>query len=74
MRSANGCEFQKRHVYRIWIGFLLLLLLTSGCVRMTGGAGYWKQGPDDAEPQSKYAGFDTQKMIPQDKSQGSIQT
>lgn len=44
---------------------ILLMLIFSGCVRLTGKAGYWKQGPEDAEPQVKQAGFDTANLTGQ---------
>lgn len=41
----------------------VLCLLTSGCVRLTGGAGVWKQGVDDEEPVSHSASFDTDRLV-----------
>ena len=41
--------------------FLLLFLCFAfqGCIRLTGNAGYWRQGTDDEAPQVKQVGFDT---------------
>lgn len=49
--------------------FLALTAFFSGCVRLTGGAGVWKQGADDEEPVSHSASFDTDRLVR--PSQGS---
>ena len=52
-------------------GFIFFILL-SGCVRITGNAGYWHQGPNDEAPKSKQAGFDTNDLVPGAPAPGSI--
>ena len=42
-----------------------LLILCSGCVRLTGGAGVWKQGANDEAPTTHEVGFDTNQLAPQ---------
>lgn len=39
--------------------FLLVFLggFFQGCIRLTGHAGYWHQGPEDEEPKIKEVGF-----------------
>jgi hypothetical protein len=44
---------------------LALIALLSGCIRLTGSAGVWKQGADDPAPSSAEAGFDTNQIVPQ---------
>ena len=53
--------------------FLLLTSFLSSCIRLTGGAGVWKQGADDAAPTTHQVGFDTQQMVPQ-QNQANITT
>ncbi len=50
-----------------------LLLFFSGCIRLTGGAGVWKQGPEDEEPVTHQVGFDTQQILPK-KNHANITT
>lgn len=50
---------------------LVLAVLLSGCIRLTGGAGVWKQGADEEEPTTHQVGFDTQQIVPQ-KNQANI--
>ncbi len=52
---------------------LYSVLSFSGCIRLTGGAGVWKQGAEDEEPTSHEVGFDTQQIVPQ-KNQANITT
>lgn len=54
------------------LSLICLLTIVSGCVRLSGSAGYWKQGAEDAEPEVKQVGFDTNKLLPGDQKQGSI--
>ena len=55
------------------VGVLGLMVLTfQGCVRLAGGAGYWHTNAA-GETQSKQAGFDTNRLVPDGQSQGSIQ-
>lgn len=42
---------------------LIFVLLASGCIRLAGSAGYYKQGKDDEAPVSKSVGFDTQELV-----------
>lgn len=47
-------------------------ILTSGCIRLTGGAGVWKQKGDEA-PETHTASFDTADFIPvSGKNSGSL--
>ncbi len=41
-----------------------LMVVFSGCVRLVGGAGYSYRGSEDASPQTKSVGFDTQNLVP----------
>ena len=43
---------------------LSLVCLLSGCIRLSGSAGYWKKGADDEVPKSKSVGFDTANLNP----------
>ena len=55
---------------------LLLLFFGSGCIRISGGAGYWKKGSTDEPAQVKQIGFDTQDLqdyIPGAPAPGSIE-
>ena len=69
-------KIKKRSKIYFLIVFYLLpssFFLFSGCVRLTGGAGVWKQGTEDAVPTSHEVGFDTQQLVPQ-SSQAKITT
>lgn len=52
---------------------LCSMLIFSGCIRLTGGAGVWKQGPEDEAPVTHQVGFDTNQVLPQSQT-GNIQT
>lgn len=49
------------------------LTLASGCIRLTGSAGYWSQGPGDEPPKGKTVGFDTNDFVPGAPAPGSIE-
>jgi hypothetical protein len=51
---------------------VLLIAVLSGCIRLAGSAGYYKQGTEDKEPVSKSVGFDTQDLIDPDRPKGNI--
>ena len=60
-----------------FISYTLLLIacsltLLSGCIRLSGKAGYWHKGADDEYAKSKQVGFDTQRFVP-GYTPGSIQ-
>jgi hypothetical protein len=44
--------------------FLILTSTLTGCIRLAGSAGYYKQGAEDEYPKSKSVGFDTNQLIP----------
>ena len=46
--------------------------LFSGCIRLTGGAGYWHKGPEDEQPKVKQVGFDTNDYVPGAPAPGNI--
>ena len=52
--------------------FTFTLLFLSGCIRLTGNAGYWHQGPNDEQPKSKQVGFDTNDYVPGTPAPGNI--
>ncbi|MFA5160457.1 MAG: hypothetical protein WC484_08155 [Candidatus Omnitrophota bacterium] len=52
---------------------LVCLLFLSGCVRLAGGAGYWKTGAS-GETTAKKVGFDTADYVPGSPAPGSITT
>ena len=51
--------------------FALGLLSLSGCVRVSGGAGYWNTGPN-GKLKFKQAGFDTEDYVPGSPPPGDI--
>ena len=51
-----------------WLVFVL-----SGCLRLTGGAGVWKQGAGEEGPTTHQVGFDTQQIVSQ-KNKANITT
>lgn len=55
----------------ITIIIALCALSASGCVRLTGGAGYWHTG-EEGQPQSKQVGFDTDNIVNPGKAPGKI--
>ncbi len=46
------------------ISSALLVLFFSGCIRLTGNAGYWKKGADEEQASYHGAGFDTNDLVP----------
>ena len=42
----------------------LVCSLMSGCIRLTGTAGLWKQDAEDEQPVSHLVGFDTNNLLP----------
>lgn len=54
--------------------FMLIgaVLSESGCIRLTGGAGYTKYQADK-EPETKSVGFDTNNIVNPNQAKGSIQ-
>ena len=42
----------------------LLTTFLSGCIRLTGNAGYWKKGAEDEEAVYHGTGFDTNDLVP----------
>lgn len=63
----------KRNHTELAVGVLLVLFAFSGCIRISGGAGYWKQGAEDPSAQVKQVGFDTQGLIPGAAPSGRIE-
>ena len=55
-----------------WICFFAMAALFSGCIRLTGGAGYWHKGPEDEQPKVKQVGFDTNDYVPGAPAPGNI--
>lgn len=60
---------------KIFLALIIVLcaLSLSSCVRLTGVAGYSKVNAT-GEATSKQVGFDTNKLVPGDKTSGSITT
>lgn len=52
--------------------YLGLLSAFSGCIRLTGNAGYWHKGAEDTQPQSNQVGFDTNDFVPGAPAPGNI--
>ena len=51
----------------------ILLFALTGCIRVSGGAGYWHQGAEDEAPTVKQVGFDTDDVVHPNKTPGSIE-
>jgi hypothetical protein len=58
---------------RLFCLLSVVCCLLSACIRLSGSAGYWKQGENDEVPKSKSVGFDTANLDP-DYAPGSIET
>lgn len=54
-------------VYSLWS-------ILSGCIRLAGTAGYWKQGPNEEAPQAKQVHFDSNDLVYPDRPKGNITT
>jgi hypothetical protein len=52
--------------------FISSFILISGCIRLTGKAGYYKQTPEETE--TRVVGFDTAKILENKQTRGSIAT
>lgn len=50
----------------------LLMAFFSGCIRLTGNAGYWKKSAKDEQATYRGAGFDTNDLVPSQNSKGNI--
>ncbi len=50
----------------------LLTAFFSGCIRLTGNAGYWKKGADEEQASYHGAGFDTNDLVPSQNPKGNI--
>ena len=50
--------------------FILVLFLLSGCIRLVGKAGYYKQTPE--ETKDSVVGFDTAKILENKQAKGSM--
>lgn len=53
---------------------IAVFLLSAGCIRLTGSAGYWHQGPSDETPQGKSVTLDTNDVVYPNRAKGSITT
>ena len=51
---------------------LIVCVLCSGCIRLTGGAGLWHQGPNDETPKTKQVHFDTHDYVPGTPAPGTV--
>jgi len=51
----------------------ILFFGLTGCVRVSGGAGYWHKGAEDEAPTVKQVGFDTDDLVHPNKTPGSIE-
>ena len=56
---------------KLVLGLILAVLTFQGCVRFTGGAGYWHTGPE-GEVQNKSVGFDTKSLVPGSQASGTV--
>ena len=52
--------------------FILSLFLLSGCIRLVGKAGYYKQTPE--ETKERVVGFDTAQLLEEKQARGSVTT
>lgn len=57
-------------IYGVFV--FVTAIFFGGCIRLSGGAGYWHQGPKDDVPKAKTVGFDTQNMVPGSTPSGKI--
>ena len=67
---------QKHKIIFRALGLLSLvccLWSLSGCIRLSGSAGFWHQGKENEAPKAKSVGFDTASLNPND-APGDIQT
>ncbi|OGW85292.1 MAG: hypothetical protein A3C35_05015 [Omnitrophica bacterium RIFCSPHIGHO2_02_FULL_46_11] len=55
-----------------WIFLAVFFLAASGCIRFFGGAGYYKETPQ--ERTERVVGFDTAKVLEEKQTKGSITT
>jgi hypothetical protein len=62
-----------RNKVKVYSLLFLFILFSSGCIRVSGGAGYWHKSPDEEETKSKQIGFDTDNVVHPNKTPGSIQ-
>ena len=60
------------NVLSLWSLVFSLWSCFSGCIRLTGTAGYWKQGPQDEAPKVKQISLDTQKLVQPNTAPGDI--
>ncbi len=53
------------------LSLALMALVLQGCVRVAGGAGYWRTDPEKGT-QTKSVGFDTSDLVQNGQTPGSI--
>lgn len=56
------------------VSLALFIFLFSGCIRLTGNAGYWKKDAETEEYQGKSVNLDSDDLIYPDRAKGSITT
>ena len=54
--------------------YFFLFTCLSGCIRLTGTAGYWKKNADDEEVKSKSVTLDSDDLVYPNHSKGNITT
>lgn len=53
---------------------LFLAVFLSGCIRLTGNAGYWKKNAETDEYEGKSVNLDSDDLIHPNRAKGSITT
>jgi apolipoprotein N-acyltransferase len=64
--------FHRRHLLVTFLTFFLAVL-SSGCIRLAGTAGYAYTKSGDEVPKIKQVGFDTQNLVPSNQTPGNIE-
>jgi hypothetical protein len=72
IRTAGQTSFVLRKMPVLFM-MAFCALSFSSCVRLSGGAGYWKAGPE-GQPTAKTVGFDSADFVPGSSAPGSITT
>ena len=60
------------NLFSLFVCGLFLAAFLSGCIRLTGNAGYWKKGAEEEEATYHGAGFDTNDLVPSHNTKGHI--
>ena len=73
-KGKNSKNFLGAYVLGLLSVVCCLWSFFSGCIHLTGTAGYWKQGASDETPKTKQVHFDSNDLVSPNRPKGDITT